>query len=819
MTIAMTTLENTFGDLLVQLRKRAGMTQAELAAVVAYSRSHISALEQNRRQPEMAMVINLLLPALGLQTEPQLATRLVALAADARGERPPPLPASALPTALSTAPDSTSRATTSTLPIPPTPLLGRDQDLIAIANRFSGHSGRLMSLVGPPGVGKSRLALAVASRLQPMFSDGVYFVPLAAVTAAEQLPRALLQALEKTENSNETPKVQLIRFLRHKRLLMVLDNFEQIVTAAALVAELLAVCPGLHLLVTSRERLHLRAEQRYRVVPLALGAAIELFVQRAQAVDADFGLTLANQFSIAEICRRMDCLPLAIELVAAHIELFTPQLLLERLHDQRLTLLTDGARDLPSQQRTLHSAIQSSYTLLSAEEQRCFRTLGVFVGSFDAQAVQALGFDEILIHTLVNKNLVSVMTFQSDQRRFLLLDTIRHFCLENLEQLSELSPIQAAYCEYFVTFAEQTAKKLQEPDYAQWVERFAIEQDNLRSVLNHLLTQQQTAAALRLGCALWLFWDIHSALSEGRLWLTALLQLPDSANYPEQLAQIYLGAGVLAEQLSEYDEAIQYLNAAIMQAQKLGDQRLMITAHNQLGQAYRSQGDYPQSLPHHEQAVQFARATGDKIVIADAVQLLGKIHYYMGDDDRALHFLNEALALVKELNDNYLLCSMLCFLGTFARHRQDYALALQYLNENLERISSIGDPLLLGYTLAELGLVSEAQHDDTTAIQNIQESLKLFTKIDHHWGIARAFEYLAIVADKQHQFTRVCTLAAAAATVRKVSNTVADPDTASKLETILQSVRSSLSAEVAATAWAIGERMSLKEAVEFAQTF
>ena len=722
------------------------------------------------------------------------------------------------------------------LPIQPTPLLGREREVAEIADLLRRDDVRLLTLTGTGGTGKTRLALQTAAELIDEFEDGVFLVALAPISDSELVASTVAGALSVSESAGRALKEDLRDYLSTKELLLVLDNFEQVVDAAPLVGELLSGCPGLKVVVTSRTLLRIYGEHEYAVRPLELAdpshlppieelrkyEAIGLFTERARAAKADFSLTHENAPAVAEICVRLDGLPLAIELAAARIKLLSPQAMCSRLSNP-LQFLTGGARDLPERQRTLRGAIAWSHALLSKDEQALFARLSVFSGGRALEAVEAIcdAESDLLVDvleglsSLVDKSILRQEEGVEEEPRFVMLETIREYAQERLELSGEAVEIRRLHAEYYLALAEQGASELQGPEEATWLERLEIDHDNMRAALSWTLQWEEAELGMRLAGALWRFWDMRGYYGEGRRWLEEALAKDERASGAR--AKALEGVGWLADLQGDIDRAV----AAAEEGLRLVA-RAKIQSNDKasflriLGSAAYVRGDHEQAARLYEESLALSREARDERGVASSLLQLGNVSSDLGDHEEAKDFYEEGLVLSRKLDDKALLASALISVGAEFLLQGDHERGTMLNEEAAGLYRERGNRGHLQYALDNLGWAALMRGNLQQAEALHRESLALSRQLGDKLVAAEALEGLACSASARGATERVARLFGAAESLREAVGYRQELREYALREPYLAAARPRLSEARWDAAWTKGRRLGFEEAIAYA---
>ncbi len=788
----------TFGDLLRRHRDSAGWTQEELAERTGLTPQAISLLERGERRRPHRYTVQKLAEALGLEGGDLASFKAAVRRPSAR---------------LATAEPSRR-----TLPVPLTSLVGRDREAAAVANLLVREDVRLVTLTGPGGVGKTRLAVEVARRSHDAFADGVVFVPLAPVRDPDLIPSVLAKTLGIRDVGDQALQDTLKQHLRDRRMLLLLDNFEHLLTAAPVVADLMGACPELTVLATSRAPLHLGGEHQFPLSPLpftdteaqTLGKvpetsfAMELFRQRAQAVAPAFELTAENAPTVARICQRLDGLPLAIELAAAQIKLFSPSALLDRL-DRGLRLPGAKSRDLPQRQQTLRDTIAWSYGLLDDHEQALFARLAVFAGGCTLEAAEAVcgpgagrpdegDVLETLASLVDNSLLVSRVEAstcgENEEPRFTMLETIREYAAERLGFNGEAEQIHRAHALYYLALAEAAQPEASPRMQEQWLALLEEEHDNLRTALGWAIQSGEADTGARLALALWRFWAERYYISEGRRWLRAVLALDGPQNVPEARA-----GGV--------DPTLPARRWAFL--------------HLVTGMFAAGQGNYDRAVGLYEESLALYRDLGYRKGTSGPLRELGSVAYHRGDYEGAVRLSEQALAISREFGSAFGAGLAVCTLTDALRAKGDIERARTLLQESMTSLRRQTYPMrvanALALTLARLGSIECEMGRDARASELYRESLELMIQFGFTFDVVFCLEGLARVEAVQGRPEQAARLLGVSAAQREETGTHLSPLTQADHEHAVSAARAALGEDAFAAAWEKGHAMTLEEGI------
>ncbi len=636
-------------------------------------------------------------------------------------------------------------------------LIGREKEIAEIENLLRREDVRLVTMTGVGGTGKTRLAQAVAEKALQDFSDGVFFVELAAINDSARVASTIAQTLGVKEAGGKLILETLKDYLRGRQMLLLIDNFEQVIDAAPNIAELLSAAARLKILITSRTLLHLSCEQEFIVPPLFIPAdvshtsfdelsnyeAVKLFVRRARNAKPDFSLTEENANSVAEICARLDGLPLAIELAAARVKILAPQAILTKL-ENRLKLLIGGARDLPARQQTMRGAIEWSDDLLTENEKLLFRRLAVFAGGFTFEAAEAI-FQSLNIQSpnlslhpprtasekhaevrtlnidvldgitsLVDKSLLVSKEQSNGEMRFRMLETVREYAIESLETSGEAEATRRRHAAYFLALGEEAEPHLTGAESIKWLNRLEDEHDNLREALAWLLENDAEKAA-RLAAAIRVFWTNHSHLTEGRKWLKAALER-SSQNAPAAvLFKLLNGLGLAARQQGDYLAARKVYEEGLAAGKAANDLRQIAWSNNGLGRVAYQQGDFMAARKFIKEGLAINRELNDKLEIASLLNLLGELSRTEGNNAAARPLFEESLAISRQSGNKAGVSGTLNNLAAIAYGENGFAIARTRYTEALMLAQELGEKAILSFSLDGFAALAAASGESERA--------------------------------------------------------------------------------------------------------
>ena len=727
--------------------------------------------------------------------------------------------------------------TPNNLPGQLTSFIGREHELIQVKQMLT--TARLVTLIGAGGIGKTRLAVQVAAESLELFSDGAWHVELALISDSLLVPHAIASALNVREETGKPLLSALTDYLRARNLLLVLDNCEHLNEPVAQLAEtLLQACPHTKILASSRVALGIAGESIFRVPSLAMpdpntqavemlvqNESVRLFVDRAKTAQPTFALNEQNAALLAQICARLDGIPLAIELAAARAQVLSPADILARLSD-RFLLLTGGSRSALPRQQTLRAMIDWSYDLLDDRERALFRRLSVFTGGWVLETAEAIVADEQivpraqvidLLTRLVDKSLV-LSEQQDADTHYRMLETIRQYGQSKLFDSEEANRLRHQHCAYFLSFAEAAESLLRGPQQVEWLNRLEREHDNLRAALTWSLEGEAAEIAVRLSGALWRFWLTRGYLSEGQRWLTSALAKAQAASAPASLAlaRVLDGVGMMALVHRDLDRAEEYFEAALKMFSKLGNKKGMGVALNSLGSIAQDHADYERAQTMFATALELHRALTDRWGVASSLNNLGLVALNQGDLARAQNYFRESAEARRALGDKQGLATALSNLCVVALHSRNYAQVNALGNESVALFREVGNRRGVAAVYTNQGRAALYASDPERATALLSAALTLFHQVGDRAGIVECLEWLASVSIAKHALPRAACLFGAAEALREKLAMPLSPVDRPMYDQAVAFTRERTDPYTFGEAWTHGRAMTLEQVIALA---